>query len=151
MLCVRSAEALGRLQHPGIAQIYEAGTADTDFGPQPYLAMEFIRGLPLKQYAEAHHLSAHERLRLMEEVCDTQSMLGAALEAQKKFGEAEPLLVSGYEGMSSRQPNARVTGRFTLDQAGQAVMKLYMDWGKPEKASEWRARLTAVTQTKPRP
>ena len=34
----------GRLQHPGIAQIYEAGTADTGFGPQPYFAMEFIRG-----------------------------------------------------------------------------------------------------------
>jgi non-specific serine/threonine protein kinase/serine/threonine-protein kinase len=32
---------LGRLQHPGIAQIYEAGTADSGFGPQPYFAMEF--------------------------------------------------------------------------------------------------------------
>ena len=30
---------LGRLQHPGIAQIYEAGTAETGFGPQPYFAM----------------------------------------------------------------------------------------------------------------
>src|SRR5262245_40599837 len=29
------AEVLGRLQHPGIAQIIEAGTADTGFGPQP--------------------------------------------------------------------------------------------------------------------
>ncbi len=41
----QEAEALGRLQHPGIAQIYEAGTADTGLGPQPYFAMEFIRGL----------------------------------------------------------------------------------------------------------
>jgi hypothetical protein len=39
----RESQALGRLQHPGIAQIYEAGTADTGFGPQPYFAMEFIR------------------------------------------------------------------------------------------------------------
>jgi eukaryotic-like serine/threonine-protein kinase len=31
----QEAEALGRLQHPGIAQIYEAGTADTGLGPQP--------------------------------------------------------------------------------------------------------------------
>ena len=29
----QEAQALGRLQHPGIAQIYEAGTADTGFGP----------------------------------------------------------------------------------------------------------------------
>ena len=40
-------EALGRLQHSGIAQIYEAGTADTGFGPQPYFAMELIYGRPL--------------------------------------------------------------------------------------------------------
>src|SRR5579864_6393199 len=32
----QEAEALGRLQHPGIAQIYDAGTAETSFGRQPY-------------------------------------------------------------------------------------------------------------------
>src|SRR5713226_8153340 len=47
----QEAQALGRLQHPGIAQIYEAGTADTGFGPQPYFAMELIRGRSLMQYA----------------------------------------------------------------------------------------------------
>ena len=37
-------EFLGRLQHPGIAQIYQAGVADTGSGPQPYFAMELVRG-----------------------------------------------------------------------------------------------------------
>jgi serine/threonine protein kinase len=46
----RESEILARLQHPGIAQIYEAGAADTGFGPQPYFAMEFIRGVPLREY-----------------------------------------------------------------------------------------------------
>ena len=63
-------QALGRLQHPGIAQIYEAGTADTGFGPQPYFAMEFIRGVPLREYAEAHQLNTRQRLELMAKVCD---------------------------------------------------------------------------------
>jgi eukaryotic-like serine/threonine-protein kinase len=63
-------QALGRLQHPGIAQIYEAGTADTAFGPQLYFAMELIRGLPLHEYAEKHRLNARQRLELMAEVCD---------------------------------------------------------------------------------
>src|ERR1035438_7751579 len=35
----REAQALGRLQHPGIAQIYEASSADTGLGPQPFFAM----------------------------------------------------------------------------------------------------------------
>src|SRR6187431_1421752 len=51
-------EALGRLQHPGIAQIYEAGTVDTGFGPQPYFAMELIRGVSLKEYARERGLNA---------------------------------------------------------------------------------------------
>jgi eukaryotic-like serine/threonine-protein kinase len=63
-------EVLARLQHPGIAQIYEAGTADSGFGPQPYFAMEFIHGAPLRVYAEAHHLNMRQRLELMARVCD---------------------------------------------------------------------------------
>jgi serine/threonine protein kinase len=37
---------LGRLQHPGIAQVFEASTARTDAGMQPFFAMELVRGLP---------------------------------------------------------------------------------------------------------
>jgi eukaryotic-like serine/threonine-protein kinase len=62
--------ALGRLQHPGIAQIYEAGTAETGFGPQPYFAMELVHGQPLLEYADAHRLTTHQRLELMARVCD---------------------------------------------------------------------------------
>jgi tRNA A-37 threonylcarbamoyl transferase component Bud32 len=60
-------QALARLQHPGIAQIYEAGVADTGFGAQPYFAMEFIRGQALREYAAVHSL--RERLTLMVKIC----------------------------------------------------------------------------------
>jgi serine/threonine protein kinase/Tfp pilus assembly protein PilF len=66
----QESEALGRLRHPGIAQIYEAGTADTGFGPQPYFAMELIRGAPLTQHADTHHFNLHQRLELMTKVCE---------------------------------------------------------------------------------
>ena len=66
----QESQALGRLQHPGIAQIYEAGTADTGFGPQPYFAMEFIRGRSPRDYAEAHHLTTRERLEMVAKICD---------------------------------------------------------------------------------
>jgi tetratricopeptide (TPR) repeat protein len=64
------AQALGRLQHPGIAQIYEASTADTGLGPQPYFAMELIRGWPLHQYAAANQLNTQQRLVLMVKICE---------------------------------------------------------------------------------
>ena len=66
----QEAEALGRLQHPGIAQIYEAGTADTGFGPQPYFAMELIRGVSLKEYARERGLDTRQRVEMMAKVCD---------------------------------------------------------------------------------
>jgi tetratricopeptide (TPR) repeat protein len=66
----QESQALARLQHPGIAQIYEAGTANTGFGPQPWFAMECIRGQPLRDYAEAHQLNTRQRLELMVKICD---------------------------------------------------------------------------------
>ena len=66
----QEAQALGRLQHPGIAQIYDAGTADTGYGSQPYFAMEFIRGAALRDYTESHRLGLRQRLELMVKVCE---------------------------------------------------------------------------------
>jgi serine/threonine protein kinase len=61
------AEVLGRLQHPGIAQVYEAGRGDDG---QPFFAMEFIRGTPLDEYARIRGLGAPARLELLAKVCD---------------------------------------------------------------------------------
>jgi tetratricopeptide (TPR) repeat protein/predicted Ser/Thr protein kinase len=66
----RESQVLARLQHPGIAQIYEAGAADAGFGPQPFFAMEFIHGMPLGEYADAHQLNTRQRMELMAKVCD---------------------------------------------------------------------------------
>ncbi len=65
------AEILGRLHHPGIAQVYEAGASPgAGGGSQPYIAMELIHGPPLNAYAEEKRLRTPERLELMAKVCD---------------------------------------------------------------------------------
>jgi eukaryotic-like serine/threonine-protein kinase len=63
-------QALGRLQHPGIAQIYDAGTAETPFGYQPYFAMELVHGQTLLTYCETHQLNPRQRLELVAKICD---------------------------------------------------------------------------------
>lgn len=65
----REAHLLGRLQHPGIAHIYEAGVAD-DGSRRPYLSMELIEGVTLARYARSSPLSARQILHLMLAVCD---------------------------------------------------------------------------------
>ena len=64
------ADVLGRLDHPGIAQIFEASTVETDTGPQPFFAMELIDGPPLNRHAEDRDLRTEERLHLLVKVCD---------------------------------------------------------------------------------
>ncbi len=66
------AQTLARLRHPGIAQIYEAGTAQLgQSGPTPFFAMELVAdALSLTMYARQHNLSLEERLKMFAAVCD---------------------------------------------------------------------------------
>ncbi|MBI1827294.1 MAG: serine/threonine protein kinase [Planctomycetes bacterium] len=64
------AHLLARLQHPGIAQIFEAGIADLQGEPQPFFAMEYVDGKVLTKYADDRKLSTRERLELLVRVCD---------------------------------------------------------------------------------
>ncbi len=64
------AHILGRLHHPGIAQIYEAGAADAEHPNLAFIAMEYVDGLPLTDHAEAHKLSIRQRVELAIKVCD---------------------------------------------------------------------------------
>jgi WD40 repeat protein/predicted Ser/Thr protein kinase len=64
---IHEAQILGRLHHPGIAHVYEAGLAEEG---QPFFAMEFIRGLPLDEYARQTRLDLGARVDLLARVCD---------------------------------------------------------------------------------
>ncbi len=48
-------EALGRMSHPGIARIYEAGTTDDG---RPYFAMERVDGVPITRFAASRDTRA---------------------------------------------------------------------------------------------
>jgi tetratricopeptide (TPR) repeat protein len=63
-------EFLGRLQHPGIAQIHQAGIGETDYGPQPYFAMELVRGKRLDEYLRSTDPTLRDRLLLVAAVAD---------------------------------------------------------------------------------
>lgn len=64
------AQVLGRLDHPGIARILEAGSVEREGRRIPYLAMELVEGRPLTHYAEHRSLKLRERLELMIAVCE---------------------------------------------------------------------------------
>jgi serine/threonine protein kinase/tetratricopeptide (TPR) repeat protein len=60
-------EALAKLDHPAVATILDAGTAEDG---RPYFAMEYVPGIAITEYCRRHRLPLRERLRLFVEVCD---------------------------------------------------------------------------------
>jgi tetratricopeptide (TPR) repeat protein len=72
---------------------------------------------------------------------EARSVLGASFAGGRSFAEAEPLILSGYEGMKAREASIPPSDRPRLAEAAARVVRLYEAWGKPEKAEEWRRRL----------
>jgi tetratricopeptide (TPR) repeat protein/tRNA A-37 threonylcarbamoyl transferase component Bud32 len=101
--------------------------------------------LTQQRYAEAETLlreaikGAGSPKTLMWDAFDRQSMLGASLLGQGKYAEAEPLLISGYEGLRKLSP--AISAEANFPEAGQRLVRLYTAWGQPEKAAAWRARV----------
>jgi eukaryotic-like serine/threonine-protein kinase len=62
------AELLGRLQHPGIAQVFAFRAGDR--ATPAYLVMELVSGPPITEYAQAHELPYMARVALVANVCD---------------------------------------------------------------------------------
>jgi serine/threonine protein kinase len=61
----REGSILGRLTHPHIAELLDAGISSDG---QPYLILEYIDGKPVDRYCDEHRLDVEARLRLFLDV-----------------------------------------------------------------------------------
>lgn len=72
---------------------------------------------------------------------NTRSVLGGALLGQKKFADAEPLLLQGYEGMKFREKTIPPTAATRIPEALDRLIELYTATNKPDEVKKWRAEL----------
>ncbi len=70
-----------------------------------------------------------------------RSRLGGILARQKKFAEAESLLLSGYEGIKQRDHQAPGGDKPGLRPPLERLVKFYQDTGNPDAAATWQHRL----------
>ena len=67
-----------------------------------------------------------------------ETLLGESLSQQKKYAEAEPLLLDGYRGMLAREERIGAPDRPHLEYARAWLVQLYEAWGKPQKAAGFK-------------
>jgi serine/threonine protein kinase/tetratricopeptide (TPR) repeat protein len=59
-------QALAMMNHPHIAQVYDAGSTDTG---RPFFVMEYVPGVAINDYCDRNRLSTRERLELFIPIC----------------------------------------------------------------------------------
>jgi len=60
-------QMLALMQHPGIAQVFDAGVTSAG---RPYFVMEYVNGTRITAYCDQHTLALRERLLLFQQVCE---------------------------------------------------------------------------------
>jgi hypothetical protein len=66
-LFVGERRILAKLEHPGIARLYDAGIGDDG---RPYMVMELVEGVPITDWCRRSKARLDQRLALFTQVCD---------------------------------------------------------------------------------
>ena len=119
-----------------------------------------MRQLQLEKWAESEP-ALQDCLTILEKTQPNgwmtsyvRSMLGGALLGQKKYGDAEPLLVEGYKGLSAqwgRSPGANPAGSPSLRlviESLERLIELYMAIDKPDEVKKWQAEKEKLQSVK---
>ncbi len=130
-------QALAMMDHPNIAKVLDAGTTDSE---RPYFVMELVKGVPITNYCDDHHLTAKERLELFIQV------LHAVQHAHQKgiiHRDIKPsnVLVAEYDQQAvpkvidfgvAKATSQKLTDKTMFTQFGQLVGTL--EYMSPEQA-----------------
>jgi len=141
-----------RTIYAGYLKLYQSNSPYRDHGG---LATRTLALLVKGKFVEAESL-ARECLAIREKAIpddwltfNARSLLGGSLLGQRKYQAAEPLLLSGYEGLKQREDKIPAGVRLTrLKQSLQRLAQLDEETGRPEQAAEWRQKLAELGSDK---
>ena len=89
---VRERDILAALEHPHIARLYDAGVTAAG---RPWLAMEYVPGLPIDEHCAAHALDVEQRLQLFLQVTDAVAHAHAQLIVHRDLKPSNILVTPG--------------------------------------------------------
>jgi serine/threonine protein kinase/tetratricopeptide (TPR) repeat protein len=114
-------QALAMMDHPNIAQIFDAGATATG---RPYFVMEYIEGTPITQYCDRQRMTPGDRLALFLAVCR------AIQHAHRK---------------SVIHRDLKPSNVLVMEQDGVPVPKV-IDFGIAKATDKWAVEKTLLTQ-----
>lgn len=88
-------QILAHLEHPNVATLMDGGVTPEG---QPYLVMQYVRGVPIDEYADVQRLAIRERLRLFVAVCRTVQFAHSRLVVHRDLKPSN-ILVTGEGGV----------------------------------------------------
>jgi serine/threonine-protein kinase len=83
---------LARLEHPAIAQLFDAGVTEDG---APWFAMEFVEGAPITAYCDRGRLTVDARIRLVLSVLDAVQYSHARLIVHRDLKPSNILVAAG--------------------------------------------------------
>lgn len=129
----RERELLAPLAHANIARLYDAGFAGDG---QPYLALEFVDGVPITRYADTRRLDIARRIALFRQVLDAVAHAHANLVLHRDLKPSNILVTPQGEvklldfGIAKLLAEGRSTETALTRMAGRA---LTIDYASPEQ------------------
>ena len=66
-----------------------------------------------------------------------RARLGSILLAQKRYADAEPLLLAGYDGLKLRQERIPANSKGRLKETAEQLAQLFHAIGRPSQGAEW--------------
>jgi len=129
----RERDILATLEHPHIARLYDAGV---DQHGRPWLALEYVQGLPIDAYAREHALTVRQRVELLLQVCEAVAYAHSRLVIHRDLKPSN-ILVNGEGqvqlldfGIAKLMQGQTAGATALTEQAGRALTP---DYASPEQ------------------
>jgi serine/threonine-protein kinase len=137
----RERDILAALSHPHVAVLYDAGVSDDG---HPYLAMEWIDGIPITHYCEEMQLSIRARLTLFQQVLEAVHYAHTNLVAHRDLKPSNILVTRRGEAKLLDFGIAKLLGRGT-DGSATEVTRLGGRAATPDYAAPEQIRGEPIT------
>ncbi|MET0752069.1 MAG: serine/threonine-protein kinase, partial [Pyrinomonadaceae bacterium] len=115
----REREILASLNHPNIARLHDGGVSDAG---EAFLAMEYVEGETLLEFAEAQNLPVEEKLRLFLKICAAVSYAHRNLTVHRDLKPSNILVTETGEPKLLDFGLAKILDENSFDQNQTATM-----------------------------